>query len=159
MGETGIQPADFKTALRGRFASLTAEQQEWLLLRRYFGSDKECNQYLNKTANWARYLKETHPDFRACNEMLLQGRPEDVDDVMIETLTKSNSLKSLIEERKVLDMGWDKISARMATVKGAAMKASIDRVKGSKHTVEHVYTVQEVLEVANVVEGEVLDVR
>ena len=158
MIETALTRPDFKTELQGRFAQLTAEQQEWLLSRRYFNSDKECNEHLRKTANWARHLKASNVDFRACNEMLRQGRPEDVDVVLIEALTISNALQALIEERKVLGMPWDDITARLATVKGAAMKSATDRVKGSKHTVEHVYTVQEVLEAANVVEGTIREV-
>lgn len=158
MEATALTPADLKYELQARFANLTAEKQEWLLLRRYYASDAACSDALTRMKGWAAEMKRQDADFRRCAELLLTGRPDDVDDVLIDALTKSNALKALIEERKILDVPWadstgEAISGRLGQVKGGAMKAAIDRVRGSRHTVEHVFTIEEALNEANVVEA------
>ena len=80
-----------------------------------------------------------------------------VDESLVESLTKANVLKALIEERKILDMGWSAAADnRLGGAKAQAIQSAISRVKGTRHTTEHIFTVEEVMKV---VDGSVREVR
>jgi len=150
---TTLVPTDFKMRLQTAFANLSAERQEWLLLRRYYTSDLQCSEALAKNPDWHKYAQRSNADFRLCHELLMVGRPDDIDDVLIDALTKSNALKALIEERKVLDIPWASdegyINKTLGSAKASAMRAAIERVRGTHSTIEHIYTVEQVLSEAD----------
>lgn len=142
--------------LQAAFANLTASQQEWLLTRRYYATDKDCCIAMGRADNYASGAKRSSADFRYCYDLMLKGDSTLVDESLVEALTRSNLLKALIEERKILDMAWtDVADARLGGAKAQAITAAISRVKGSRHTTEHIFTVEEVMKV---VEGTVRDI-
>ena len=152
---TQLVGEDTSHVLQATFAQLPAQLQEWLLLRRYHESDLACSKAMTGQGDWHRNYKSRNLDFRKCYGLLLALDTSEADKVLVESLVQSNALKSLIEERKILEVPWQtvdgaEIGGRLATVKGAAMKAAIDRVKGTHSVTEHVYRVEEVMKVIDV---------
>ena len=132
-------------------------QQEWLLTRRYYATDKECCEVLKVDLSYGSSAKRSNADFRYCYALILEGDASLVDDSLVESLTKANVLKALIEERKILDMSWSAAADdRLGGAKASAIQSAIARVKGPKSTREHIFSVEEVL---HVVEGTVREVR
>lgn len=142
--------------LRSSFANLTASQQEWLLARRYYDTDKECCIALGRDEGYASTTKRSSSNFRYCYDVLLKGDPTLVDEELVEALTRSNLLKALIEERSILDMNWvDAAEQKLGTAKASAVRDAISRVKGPKRTEEHIYRMDDIVKV---IEGSAVSV-
>jgi hypothetical protein len=153
---TELSPAP-GLSLQSSFTHLTALQQEWLLTRRYYETDKACSLQLGRDGSFAANAKRNSSEFRVCYEMLIKGDPTLVDASLVDALIQSNVLKALIEERKILDFSWyDASDAKLGTAKAAAIRDAISRVRGSKHVEEHVFRLEEVMKV---IEGEVVNIE
>lgn len=151
-----LERSDSRTQLQKSFGRLGAKQQEWLLARRYYKSDKECSASLGYStapqANWKR-----QGDFRLAYGLIQDGALDGMDEVLIEALAYANGMKALIEEGKIIGLTWDEASdQRLGSVKGGAVKDAIARVKPSKTVTEHVYTIEDL---TPVIEGRVVDVQ
>lgn len=156
---TQLAVPDAQSLLKATFATLTPGQQEWLLHRRYFESDKDCSLALHGDEGWHKNYKSRNSGFRTCYEILATLGRGDADAALIESLVDANVLKALIEERKILDLPWvneDGQGGRLSTEKGKAVDHAISRVKGTKNTTEHVYRVEEVYQVLDTEAKEVV---
>jgi len=85
----------------------------------------------SQLANW----KKNDMDFRTAYDLMKEGIV-DLAAHLARTIEQGNAVLAAMENRKLIMLPWDKVSARAATAKSAACNQALDRIVGKKETVK-----------------------